>query len=81
MKEVKKNKTKLNKIIAEVAHDLGLDKKLVRQVITEVFKEVAILLILKGKPVLIRRFVKFVFAIRTAKKIKETLNKLITKKK
>ena len=81
MKEKSKKKTKLNKIIAEVAYDLGIDKKLVKQVITEVFKEIAIILILRGKPVLIRRFVKFVYAIRIAKKIKDKLNKLKTKRK
>ena len=79
-KEKKKNRSKLNDIVAEIAHDLGIDRRLVRQVLVLLFKEIAIILILKGKPVMIRRFVKFVVAVRIAKKIRETIGKLKTKK-
>ena len=80
-KKKKRNRSRLNEIVAEIAHDLGIDRKLVRQVLVLLFKEIAIILILKGKPVMIRRFVKFVVAVRIAKKIKETISKLKTKKK
>ena len=80
-KKKKKSRSRLNEIVAEIAHDLGIDRKLVRQVLVLLFKEIAIILILKGKPVMIRRFVKFVVAVRIAKKIKETISKLKTKKK
>ena len=80
-KKKKKKRSKLNEIVAEIAHDLGIDRKLVRQVLVLLFKEIAIILILKGKPVMIRRFVKFVVAVKIAKKIKEGIDKLKTKSK
>jgi nucleoid DNA-binding protein len=80
-KKKKKSRSKLNQIVAEIAYDLGIDRRLVRQVLVLLFKEIAIILILKGKPVMIRRFVKFVVAVRIAKKIKEGIDKLKIKKK
>ena len=80
-KKKKRNRSRLNEIVAEIAHDLGIDRKLVRQVLVLLFKEIAIIQILKGKPVMIRRFVKFVLAVKIAKKIKKTIDKLKTKKK
>tara|TARA_R100001530_G_scaffold55915_1_gene40928 strand:+ start:115 stop:372 length:258 start_codon:yes stop_codon:yes gene_type:complete len=83
-KRKKKKRSTLNEIVAEITHDLGLKKKdkiLIRQVLTLLFKEIAIILILKGKPVMIRRFVKFVIAVKIAKKIKRSIDKLKTKKK
>ena len=79
-KKKKKSRSRLNEIVAEIAHDLGINRKLVKQVLVLLFKEIAIILILKGKPVMIRRFVKFVVAVRIAKKIKDTIDKLKTKK-
>ena len=79
-KQKKKTRSRLNEIVAEIAHDLGIDRKLVRQVLVLLFKEIAIILILKGKPVMIRRFVKFVIAVKIAKKIKRSIDKLKTKK-
>ena len=76
-----KKKRKFQKIVNEIAHDLGIDKQTVRNVLTLIFKEIAITLILKGKPVLIRRFVKFVIALRGYNKIKEDLSKMKTKEK
>ena len=76
-----KKKRKFQKIVNEIAHDLGIDKQTVRNVLTLVFKEIALTLILKGKPVLIRRFVKFVIALRGYNKIKEDLSKMKTKEK
>ena len=66
-----KEKSRVKSIVAEIAHDLGINKKLVRQVLILTFKEIAVTLILRGKPVMIRRFVKFVvaaIAIRKATK-------------
>jgi|TARA_R100000049_G_C1916968_1_gene63028 nucleoid DNA-binding protein len=80
-KEKKKNRSKLNDIVAEIAHDLGIDRRLVRQVLVLLFKEIAIILVLRGKPVMIRRFVKFVIAINAARKIKKAISKLKTKMK
>ena len=67
----KKNKSisKVKSIINEIAYDLGIDKKLVRQVLLLTFKELAVTLILKGKPVMIRRFVKFVIAATRVRKL------------
>ena len=76
-----KGVSKVKSIVSEIAYDLGIDKKLVRQVLLLTFKELAVTLLLKGKPVMIRRFVKFVIAVRIAKKIKDTIGKLKTKKK
>ena len=67
----KKNKSisKVKSIIHEIAYDLGIDKKLVRQVLLLTFKELAVTLILKGRPVMIRRFVKFVIAATRVRKL------------
>ena len=81
MENIKKKKTRFKKIVNEIAHDLGIDKQTVRNVLTLLFKEIAITLILKGKPVLIRRFVKFVIALKGYNKIKEDLSKMKTKEK
>jgi predicted transcriptional regulator len=81
MENIKKEKTRFKKIVNEIAHDLGIDKQTVRNVLTLLFKEIAITLILKGKPVLIRRFVKFVIALKGYNKIKEDLSKMKTKEK
>ena len=78
-KKEEKERSKLSQITAEIAHDLGIDKKLVKQVLILLFKEVAIILILKGNPVMIRRFVKFVIAIKGIRKLKRKLNELKTK--
>ena len=76
-----KKKGKFQKIVNEIAHDLNIDKQTVRNVLTLLFKEIAISLILKGKPVLIRRFVKFVIALKGFNKIKEDLSKMKTREK
>ena len=81
MEDIKKEKTRFKKIVDEISHDLGIDKQMVRNVLTLLFKEIAITLILQGKPVLIRRFVKFVIAVKGYNKIKEDLSKMKTKEK
>ena len=63
-----KEKSKIKSIIAEIAYDLGVNKKLVRQVLLLTFWEIAVTLILRGKPVMIRRFVKFVVAAAAIRK-------------
>ena len=63
-----KEKSTVKSIVAEIAHDLGINKKLVSQVFVLTFKEIAITLILRGRPVMIRRFVKFVVAAAAIRK-------------
>ena len=75
------NNTKLRKIIAEIAYDLGIDKKLVKRILTAVFREIGFAIILRGRPVMFRRFLKIVFAIRAGKKTHEMFNKYETRKK
>tara|TARA_B100000700_G_C14714437_1_gene700688 strand:- start:324 stop:563 length:240 start_codon:yes stop_codon:yes gene_type:complete len=67
--------SKIKSIVSEIAYDLGIDKKLVRQVLLLTFKELAVTLLLKGKPVMIRRFVKFVVAAAAVRKIKKDKTK------
>jgi len=67
-KKKKKSRSRLNEIVAEIAHDLGINKKLVRQVLILTFREIAVSLILRGRPVMIRRFVKFVVAAAAIRK-------------
>ena len=73
--------TKLRQIIAEIAHDLGIDKKLVKRILIAVFREVGFAIILRGRPVMFRKFLKIVFAIRAGKKAHEMFNKYETRKK
>ena len=68
MEKKTRGKSKIRSIINEIAYDLGIDKKLVRQVLILTFKEIAITLILRGRPVMIRRFVKFVVAAAAIRK-------------
>ena len=63
-----KEKSKVKSIVAEIAHDLGINKKLVGQVLVLTFREIAVTLILRGRPVMIRRFVKFVVAAISIRK-------------
>jgi nucleoid DNA-binding protein len=70
-----KEKTTIRSIVSEIAYDLGIDKKLVRQVLLLTFKEIAVTLILRGKPVMIRRFVKFVVAASAARNIRKSKTK------
>tara|TARA_R100000458_G_C8234993_1_gene215589 strand:- start:60 stop:299 length:240 start_codon:yes stop_codon:yes gene_type:complete len=71
MQDKKIKISRVKDIVAEIAHDLKLDKKLVKQVLILTFKEIALTLILKGKPVMVRRFIKFVIALKAFKKLKQ----------
>jgi len=75
MEKKTRGKSKIRSIINEIAYDLGIDKKLVRQVLILTFKEIAITLILRGRPVMIRRFVKFVVAAAAIRKASKTKQK------
>lgn len=75
MDKKKRGRSKIKSIINEIAYDLGIDKKLVKQVLILTFKEIALTLLLKGKPVMIRRFVKFVVAASAMRKLKKTKQK------
>ena len=75
MEQKTKEKSRVKSIIAEIAHDLGINKKLVRQVLVFTFREIAVTLILRGKPVMIRRFVKFVVAVNAIRKMRQNKKK------
>ena len=75
MKEKTKQKSRVKSIVAEIAYDLGINKKLVKQVLLLTFKEIAIILLLRGKPVMIRRFVKFVVAANAIRKMRQNKKK------
>ena len=68
MEQKIREKSRVKSVVAEIAHDLGINKKLVRQVLVLTFREIAVTLILRGKPVMIRRFVKFVVAAAAIRK-------------
>ena len=75
MKKKIRDKSRIKSIVNEIAYDLGIDKKLVRQVLILTFREIAVTLILKGRPVMIRRFVKFVVAAAAIRKASKTKQK------
>ena len=79
MEEKTRGKSRIRSIVNEIAYDLGIDKKLVRQVLLLTFKEIAVTLLLRGKPVMIRRFVKFVVAATRIKKMADNNKKEKTK--
>ena len=68
MEQKIREKSRGKSVVAEIAHDLGINKKLVRQVLILTFREIAVSLILRGRPVMIRRFVKFVVAAAAIRK-------------
>jgi len=70
------NHTKLRRIIAEIAHDLGIDKKLVRRIIISTFREIGFAIVLRGRPVMFRKFLKI-----AGKKAHEMFSKYETRKK
>ena len=55
-------KSKIDQICEEVAYDLQLDKKLVKQVVRELFVEVASSLVFKKQHVLLRGFAKILIS-------------------
>ena len=77
----KVKRTNLKNMVAEIAYDLGLNKKIVREVLVVTFKEIALILLIKKSPIMIRRFVKFAVAVKRLKRVKENLDKLKTKMK
>ena len=79
MDKKKRGRSKITSIINEIAYDLGINKKLVKEVLFLTFKEIALTLLLKGKPVMIRRFVKFVVAASAMRKLKKAKQKQQTK--
>ena len=64
-----KKKSKLDEIYEEVAYNTNENPTLVKGVVKDAFVEIGLFLLTKGAPVMIRRFVKIVKAIRTTKQI------------
>ncbi len=64
-----KKKPKLEQIYEEVAYETGESKSFVKEIIQEVFVEAAFFLITRNSPVMIRKFIKIVKAIRTTSKL------------
>ena len=56
-------------------------RKLIKEVLLITFKEIALILIFKKSPIMVRRFVKLVIAYKGMKRFKEKLNNLKTKMK
>jgi hypothetical protein len=75
MEQKNREKSRVRDIAAEIAHDLGINKALVKEVLLLTFKEIAVTLILRGRPIMVRRFVKFVIALSAIKKIKKNKEK------
>ncbi len=75
MEQKNREKSRVRDIAAEIAYDLGINKALVKEVLLLTFKEIAVTLILRGRPIMIRRFVKFVIALSAIKKIKKNQKK------
>ena len=73
--------SKLRQIEDRVSKELNVDKKLVRTIILETFKEVGTILLLKNSPVMIRGFLKIVVAMRGAKKALTNYNNLESREK
>ena len=67
MKDKQNKITRVKDIVSEIAHDLKLDKKLVKKVLLFTFQEISLTLLLKSKPIMIRRFIKFVIAMKNTK--------------
>jgi hypothetical protein len=70
MEQKNREKSRVRDIAAEIAHDLGINKALVKEVLLLTFKEIAVTLILRGRPIMVRRFVKFVIALSEKEKEK-----------
>tara|TARA_R110000824_G_scaffold383459_2_gene577037 strand:+ start:283 stop:519 length:237 start_codon:yes stop_codon:yes gene_type:complete len=71
---MKKDKSKLDEIYEEVAYETGEKPSVVKEIVQEVFIEAAFFLVTKNAPVMIRRFVKIVKALRTTKKFLKNHN-------
>jgi nucleoid DNA-binding protein len=53
-------KSKIDQICEEVAYDLEIDEKLVKQVVKELFVEIASSIVLRKQHILLRGFAKIV---------------------
>ena len=76
-----KKKSVLDDIITEISVEINISEKDVRNALKWTFKEIATILILWRKPVMIRGYIKFVLAKKGIKKIIEDYNKYKTKLK
>jgi len=76
-----KKKTALDNIVTEISVEINISEKDVRNALTWTFKQIATVLVLWRKPVMIRGYIKFVLAKKGIKKVIEDYNKYKTKLK
>jgi nucleoid DNA-binding protein len=76
-----KKKSNLDNIVTEISVEINVSEKDVKNALKWTFKQIATILVLWRKPVMIRGYVKFVLAKKGIKKIIEDYNKYKTKLK
>ena len=76
-----KKKSTLDNIVTEISVEINISEKDVRNALKWTFRQIATVLVLWRKPVMIRGYIKFVLAKKGIKKIIEDYNKYKTKLK
>ena len=76
-----KKKSTLDNIVTEISVEININEKDVRTALKWTFRQIAAILVLWRKPVMIRGYVKFVLAKKGIKKVIEEYNKYKTKLK
>ena len=76
-----KKTSKLKRIEKQISREFNIDKKLVRTIIIEAFKEIGFIIVLKRSPIMIKGFLKIVSAIRYAKSANKIVKELSKPKK
>ena len=76
-----KKKSTLDNIVTEISVEININEKDVRTALKWTFRQIAAILVLWRKPVMIRGYIKFVLAKKGIKKIIEDYNKYKTKLK
>ena len=76
-----KKKSNLDDIVTEISVEINISEKDVKNALKWTFKQIATILVLWRKPVMIRGYIKFVLAKKGIKKIIEDYNKYKTKLK
>ena len=76
-----KKKSTLDNIVTEISVEININEKDVRTALKWTFRQIAAILVLWRKPVMIRGYIKFVLAKKGIKKVVEEYNKYKTKLK